>query len=278
MINIPGHIKNLLDEKSSMFEPILWQDNLPYDDRNFSRKNIESLIHKDLLKQPISNEIEMLCRIMNPMKKDTAVLIQNIKNIEFCLELIDKGHYITGVDVSPFIVSYLNRHFHSKLQNRGVFLTKDLRKEPLDISVENILALNNIIRDFPVWYMDNIIRSFYESLADSGLLMIELIQNTLCDAVFYYFEDEDESPWYNNKCFVKYEVINFYRENAFLEKYTVYNLDRDFVGFFSHSNTIYTFYILKELLSKHGFIPEQVKIGWAGRPRNHQLIVFKKRH
>lgn len=274
MTAVPEDIKRLLDEKSALFEPILWQDNLPYDDLNFSRKNIDHLVMGDLAKSAVKKEIDFIRAILKPVEKTSAVLLQNLRNIPYCLELMDNGFYTTGIDVSPFIVSYLNKNFHSKMQGRGRFIKRDIKKEELGMTAETILVLNNIIRDFPVWYMDNIIRTFSKSLSKNGILLVELIQNILCDAVFYYYESEDESPWYNNRCYVKYEIINFFRDNAFLEKYTVYNLDRDFVGFFSHSNTIYTYHILKDLFSKHGLAPFKVEIGWAGRPKNHQLIIF----
>lgn len=276
-MTIPFKIKSLLDEKSSMFEPVLWQDNMPYDDIHFSMKNISNLDQLLTNNSSVKTAANLFSRILSPEHKNTAVLIQNPENIHYCIELQKAGYQVTGIDISPYLVDYLNRHrtFYSKHSEGIQFICRDIRNEALNLKVGSLMILNNVICDFPQWDMDNIISSIKNSLFSNGSVLIELIQKTLCDAVFYYFEDEKVSPWYKNKCYVKYEIINFFKENAYLEKYTVYNIDRDLIGFFSHSNTIYTFNSLKRLFIKHGFHPARIMIGWAGKPKNHHLILLR---
>lgn len=274
IMEIPENIKSLLDEKSSLFETLLWQDNLPNEDLQFSKKIISELSYKN--RSPsVEKEVNIISEIIKK-NKHIAFFIQNIKNIPYCEKLSASMKKILCIDINPYLISYLKNHYLQNNIKNCEFNTFDIKKDILKGSFDSLIMLNGIISDFPPWHLDDIMRSFFNALTQNGKILIELVQNTLYDTVFYYYEDGKDSPWYNDRCYIKYEVINFYKENAFLEKYTVYNADKDLTGFFSHSHKVYTYNSLKNILKKHGFEIIKIMTGWADKPRNHHLIIIKK--
>ena len=270
MNGIPANIKALLDKKSHLFEAILWQDNIPYDDPSFAKRYASRQwpAAKGLI-------LDGRARLLEGVNGHPHQRI-----LDLCcgfgllaIELAARGHSVVGIDVSPAAIAQARKQKAHQHIRTARFFQRDITRQKIHRTFDTILFLNSSIANYAPWALEQIIAIHSPCMSAEGAFIIELGTYRHSNSVLFF--KEAKPLWYESPSYVKYEMIRFSTQRALLEKYTVFNEDRDLFGFFSATTKLYSLQEILSLMTRFGFHLDSRRDLSAAARKKSQMFVFR---